>query len=141
MDNRAGNHLTGIIPIRPNEAAFPPGLDVSVTLFGIADDVFPGRDRVLNNCQLLTPHVVQITADIGILHPDRAIGIPGEACPARAAPGFILGEVGSCGRVVRFLCFPGDNAVLDENIPTAGTGTVYAMCRPNDLVMLPAATV
>jgi hypothetical protein len=39
------------------------------------------------------------------------------------------------------LGFPGDQAVLDIDLPAAGTGTVYAVRGAHDLVMLPTLAI
>src|SRR5476649_1371191 len=50
-------------------------------------------------------------------------------------------QVGSGTRIVGLLRFPGDDAALDVNIPGARSGTIDAMCRAHDLVVLPTLAV
>jgi hypothetical protein len=61
--------------------------------------------------------------------------------PARAAARLVLGAVGTDGGVVRLLGLPGDDPVLDVDLPAARAGAVHPVGRTHDLVVAPAAPV
>ena len=63
------------------------------------------------------------------------------AAPAGQPRGSYSGRSGPTEGVVSFLCFPGDNAVLDVHLPGAGAGAVHAVGRANFLIVAPTVAV
>src|SRR5690242_13108806 len=53
----------------------------------------------------------------------------------------MIGQPGPGARIISLLGFPGDNAALDIDLPTAGAGAVHAVGGPHDLVMRPALAI
>src|SRR5215831_106998 len=74
-------------------------------------------------------------------HPGRRVGVPREGGAARAAARFVLGAVRSDRRIVGLLGLPGDDSVLDVDLPGARPGAVHPVRGPNDLVVAPAVAV
>src|SRR5690606_4127854 len=70
-----------------------------------------------------------------------AVQVPGIAGTARAAAGFVIGQVRARTRVIGLLGFPGHQAILDVDLPAAGAGAVHAMGGAHDLVVLPAGAI
>src|SRR5690606_12743851 len=80
-------------------------------------------------------------ADQRVFYAVRRIDVPAIAGAARAASRFVIGQIGPRAGVIGLLGFPGDQSVLDVDFPRARAGAVHAMCRTNDLVVLPARPV
>ena len=89
----------------------------------------------------LAPELQQRAAHVRVLHAQRRVRVPGERRAARAAARLVLGHVGAVGRVVGLLGLPGDDPVLDVDLPRARAGAVDAVRRAHDLVVLPAPPV
>jgi hypothetical protein len=53
----------------------------------------------------------------------------------------VVGKVIPGTGIVSLLSFPGDQSVLDVDLPAAGTGTVGTVGGSDDLVMLPALAI
>ena len=74
-----GGHdeLQALVPTGAAESAFPPRCLILVTLFFILHNRCPGLDRicVFGSCAL--PKIHQDSAQIRILHPQRAVNVPG----------------------------------------------------------------
>ncbi|MNM70495.1 hypothetical protein D3C81_821240 [compost metagenome] len=123
-------------------AAFTARLFIGLGSFGILDDAGPGLQGVpVMPGHRLSPQTQKTTAHIRVFHAQRAVFIPRERCPPRAAAWFELGHVRSAGRIINLLVLPGDNAVLHKYFPTARTGAVHAMRRPHHFIVRPAAAV
>src|SRR5690606_9779099 len=60
---------------------------------------------------------------------------------AGAAPGLVVGQVRAGTGVIGLLGFPGHQAVLYVDLPTAGAGAVHPMGGSHDPVVLPAGPV
>src|SRR5690606_13956737 len=89
----------------------------------------------------LAPQLPQPAAHVWVLHPVRAVFIPGEGRPTRTAAWLELRHVRAAGRIVDLLVFPSDDPVFHKHLPAAGTGAVDAVRRSDDLVMGPALAV
>jgi hypothetical protein len=73
--------------------------------------------------------------------PKRIVEIPGEADAPLAAAGFVGWDPVFELRIIGGLQLPGDDAVLDEDLPAAATGAVDPVRRPDPLVVLEAVAV
>ena len=89
----------------------------------------------------LAEHLQQDAADVGVADPGRRVGVPGERGTARAAAGLVLRGVRADRRVVGLLGLPGDDPVLDVDLPRARPGAVHPVRRAHDLVVAPAVAV
>src|ERR1035441_8160530 len=87
------------------------------------------------------PAIQQSAAHIRILHPQRAVQIPGKRDAALASTRFIGRQSRLQARIVNGLHLPRDDAVFDADLPTAGPCAVDSVRAPNDLVMLPAVAI
>src|SRR6185312_14562205 len=59
----------------------------------------------------------------------------------RTAARLVIRDFRSRARIIGLLGFPGDEAALDVDLPTAGSRAVDAMRRADDLVVVPAVPV
>src|SRR3546814_6094250 len=84
------------------------------------------------------PHAQQGAAHQRVLRPVGAVQVPGIAGAARTAARLVVGQVRAGARIVGLLGFPGDQAVLDVDLPAARAGAVHAVGGAHDLVVLPA---
>ena len=89
----------------------------------------------------LAPQVEERPAHVGVLHADRAVEVPGEGDAALAAARLVGREAAVEQRVVERLHLPGDDPLLDVDVPGAAAGAVDAVGRAHDLVVLPAVPV
>src|SRR6185436_20242417 len=80
-------------------------------------------------------------ARVGVAHPRGRIGVPGESRAARAAPRLVLRRIRPDRRVVRLLRLPGDDPVLDVDLPRARPRAVHPVRGTDDLVVTPAVPV
>src|SRR4026209_2189049 len=71
----------------------------------------------------------------------RIRGRPARSGGRRAAARLVFGDVRPVRRVVGLLRLPGDDPVLDVDLPRAGSGAVDTAGRADDLVVLPAVAV
>ena len=83
----------------------------------------------------LPVHLQQRAAHVRVAHPGRRVGVPGERRAARAAAGLVLRPVRPRRRVVGLLGLPGDDPVLDVDLPGARTGAVHPVRGADDLVV------
>src|SRR5690606_37170985 len=88
-----------------------------------------------------TEHLEQDAAHVGVANPGGGVGVPAERGTTRTAPGLVLGPVGAGRRIVGLLGLPGDDAVLDVDLPAARAGAVHAVGRAHHLVVGPAVPV
>src|SRR5699024_10036953 len=86
-------------------------------------------------------HGQQRAAHVRVAHPGGGVGVPGERCSARAAARLVLRSVVSYRGVVGLLCFPGDDPVLDVDLPVAGPGAVHPVRGTDHLVVAPPVPV
>ncbi len=135
-----GDDLGGGVPVGAHEAALAAHALVALGLLRVLADGFPGGDRV-HGLAGLAPHLHQAAADQRRLHALGGVDIPAVRRAARAAARLVVGQVGAGARVVGLLGFPRDQAVLDVDLPRAGTRAVHAVGGAHDLVVLPAAAV
>ena len=100
-----------------------------------------GVHGIVVDCLRFAVHLQQETANVGVLNASGRVGVPRERCTAGAAAGLVLGAVGTNRGVVGFLCFPGDDAVLDVHLPGAGASAVHTVGRANFLIVAPTVAV
>src|SRR3546814_3834486 len=108
------------------------------TLF--RSDAGPGIHR-RHRLARFAPHAQQGAAHQRVLQPVGAVQVPGIAGAARTAARLVVGQVRAGARIVGLLGFPGDQAVLDVDLPAARAGAVHAVGGAHDLVVLPARAV
>ena len=132
-----GDQLAHLLPGRTDEAAFAALGGVG----RVAGDRRPGVDRVVVARPRGAPELQQRPAHVGVLHPQRRVGVPGEGGAARAAAGLVVGGLGAVGGVVGLLGLPGDDPVLDVDLPRAGAGAVDPVRGADDFGVLPAVPV
>ena len=114
---------------------------VTAALVRIGGDLRPGRHRIAEAGLRLPVHLHQHAAGVGVAHPGRRVGVPGERRPARAAPRLVLRRVRPDRRVVGLLRLPGDDPVLDVDLPRARAGAVHPVRGAHDLVVAPPVPV
>src|SRR5690606_27469017 len=128
-------------PRDPHETALAPGTLVTAATVGVVLDLGPRQHRVADPRLRLAVHLDQKAACVRVTNAGGGIGVPGERGTAWAAPRLVLGAVGADGRVVGLLGLPGDDAVLDVDLPRARPGAVDAVGGADDLVVAPAVAV
>ena len=135
-----GDQLVGLVPAHAHEATHAALGFVAHRLGLVLDDAGPGVHRRLALARL-APQLEQGTAHQRVLHPVRAVQVPRVAGAARAATRLVVGQVRAGARIVGLLGFPGDQPVLDVDLPAARAGAVHAVGRTHDLVVLPTLAV
>ena len=141
IDHRCGDDLDGS---RPIDAAQPPLATCSLPAFasfGVLDETLPGIDRVGVIGTGLLPQIQQRSPNVGILHTQWAVEIPTERDASLATTRFIRRQSRFEPGIVQPLHLPGDDAVLDVNVPSASTRAIHAMRAAHDFVVLPAVPV
>ena len=114
---------------------------VAAALVRIGADLGPGRHRITEAGLRLPVHLHQHAAGVGVAHPGGRIGVPGERRTARAAPRLVLRRIRPDRRVVGLLGLPGDDPVLDVDLPRARPRAVHPVRGTDDLVVAPAVPV
>ena len=135
-----GDDLGHLVPFGAHETALAAHRLVALGLLGVLANRAPGLHRI-HRLARLAPHFHQAAADQRIFDALRRIHVPGVAGTPRAAARFMVGQVGTGARIVGLLDFPGDQAVLDENLPAARAGAVHPVGGAHHLVLLPAAAI
>ena len=136
-----GDDLHRLFPGHADHAAAATLRLVGARLLRVLDDRGPRVDGIPEALLGLAEHVEQDAAHVGVLDTGRRVLVPRERRATRAAAGLVLGHVGAGRRVVSLLGFPGDDAVLDEDLPRARARAVHAMGGAHDLVVAPAVAV
>ena len=137
----SSHQLESLSPGRAHQTTLTACVHVACTLSGVGHDGVEGVHGVVVDCLRFAVHLQQETANVGVLNASGRVGVPRECCTAGATTGLVLGAVGTNRGVVGFLCFPGDNAVLDVHLPGAGAGAVHAVGRANFLIVAPTVAV
>ena len=137
----SSHQLESLSPGRTHQTTLTACVNVACTLGGVGHDGVEGIHGIAVDCLRFAVHLQQETANIGVLNAGGRVGVPRECCTAGAAAGLVLGAVGTNRGVIGFLCFPGDNAVLDVHLPGAGAGAVHAVGRANFLIVAPTVAV
>ncbi len=138
---RGGDHLGGFGPADPDQSALAAGTLIATTLVGIGLDFGPRQHRVAEAALGFAVHLDEQPTGVRVSDPRRRVGVPGERRTARAAAGFVLRPVRADRRVVGLLGLPGDDAVLDVDLPRARPGAVHPVGRAHHLVVAPPVAV
>ena len=136
-----GDDLHRLFPGHADHAAAATLRLVGTRLLRVLNDLGPRVDRIAEALLGLAKHVEEDAAHVGVLDAGRRVLVPRERRATRAAAGLVLGHVGAGRRVVSLLGFPGDDAVLDVDLPRARARAVHAMGGAHDLVVAPAVAV
>ena len=136
-----GDDLHRLLPRHADHAAAASLRLVGAGLVGVLDDRGPRVDGVAQARLGLAEHVEEDAAHVGVLDAGGRVLVPAERGAARAAAGLVLGHVGAGGRVVGLLGLPGDDPVLDVDLPGARARAVHAVGGAHDLVVAPALAV
>src|SRR5690606_34289623 len=123
------------VPVGAHETAETAVVLVLSGAVRVLDDARPGQYRVRMPGQGGAPQLDQWLANQRVLEAISAVQVPGITGASRAAARFMVGQVGAGARVVGLLGFPGHEAVLDVNLPTARAGAVHPVSRAGDLVV------
>ena len=136
-----GDNLHRLFPGHADHAAAATLRLVGSRLLRVLNDLGPRVDGIPEALLGLAEHVEQDAAHVGVLDTGRRVLVPRERRTTRAAAGLVLGHVSAGRRVVSLLGFPGDDAVLDVDLPRARARAVHAMGGAHDLVVAPAIAV
>lgn len=135
------DHLAGLGPSHPDQPALAAGLLVATPALGIGLDVGPGQHGITQPGFGLAVHLDQHAAGIRIAHSGGRIAVPGERGTPGAPPRLVFGPVRADGGIVGLLGLPGDDPVLDVDLPRARSGAIDAVRRANHLVVAPSIAV
>ncbi|EKD98201.1 MAG: hypothetical protein ACD_23C00541G0001 [uncultured bacterium] len=135
------DHLVDFIPGAAHKAAQAALLLPFALGCVVLDDAGPGVHRTLGQDHGGAPVLEQTATHHGVLHTVGAVQVPAITGAARTATGLVVGQIGPGAGVVGLLCFPGDDATLDVDLPRAGARAVHAVGRTHDLVVRPAVAV
>ena len=136
-----GDDLHRLFPGHADHTAAATLRLVGASLLRVLNDRGPRVDRIAEALLGLAEHVEEDAAHVGVLDTGRRVLVPRERRATRAAAGLVLGHVRAGRRVVSLLGFPGDDAVLDVDLPRAGARAVHAVGGAHDLVVAPAIAV
>ena len=136
-----GDDLHRLFPGHADHAAAATLRLVGACLLRVLNDRGPRVDGIAEALLGLAEHVEEDAAHVGVLDTGRRVLVPRERRATRAAAGLVLGHVRAGRRVVSLLGFPGDDAVLDVDLPRARARAVHAMGGAHDLVVAPALAV
>src|SRR5690554_3458147 len=135
------NQLVDFVPVGTNETTHTTAGLVLGGFLGVFNNRRPGLHRVVELNTGRTPELHQALAHQRVLQAVGAVHVPGIACTPGAAAGLVVWQVRAGTGIVGLLGFPGDQAVLDVDLPAAGAGAVYAVSGTHHLVVLPALAV
>src|SRR5690606_34903834 len=93
----------------------------------VGNDVGPGQNRVAGAGLRLAIHLEQDTANVRVPDPRRRVGVPGERRSPWTPARLVLRPIRTDRRIVRLLRLPGDDPVLDVDLPRARAGAVDAV--------------
>ena len=135
------NDLRGFLPCHTYHTAMAAGTLVGPGTLRVVDDGGPGVNRIAEFSQFLAPEVEQDRTHVGMTDAGGRVLVPAECCSTRTTTWFIVGHVGAGGRVVGLLGLPGDDAVLDVDLPRTRPGAVHSVGGANHLVVGPTLPV
>ncbi len=141
VDVGRGRDLNGLLPRDAHQAALAARLLVAAALDRIGGDLAEGLDGVPQALLRLAVHLDEHAAAVRVADPGGRVGVPRKRGPTGASAGLVLGPVRPGRRVVRLLGLPGDDPVLDVDLPGAGAGAVDAVRGADHLVVAPAVAV
>ena len=131
----------GLGPGDANQSALAAGLLVATATLGVGLDVGPRQHGIAEPRLGFPVHLDQHTAGVGITHPGGRVAVPGERRPAGAPARLVFRPVRAHRGIVGLLGLPGDDPVLDVDLPGAGTGAVDAVSGADHLVVAPPVAV
>src|SRR5699024_7062121 len=136
-----GRDLHRVLPPAAHQSALAPGALVVGGLLLVLDDRGPRVHRVgvLGACR--PPQFHEPPTDVGVAHPGRGVGVPGEGRAARAPPWFVAGKIVADVGVIGLLRLPRDDPLLDVDLPRARARAVDAVGGADHLVVTPAVAV
>src|SRR3990172_8856889 len=108
---------------------------------GVCGQSFPRLDRVPMRFPGAFPEIEQRPSNVGVLHPQGAIEVPGVGNAPLASTGFVGRQPGFERRVIQPLHFPGYDPVLHIDLPGTAPRAVHPVGAADDLVVLPAIAV
>src|SRR5512145_2430771 len=141
VDRRRGNQLEQRVPVRAAKTAAAAGALPSAPRLVVLDERLPCVDRVSVAGARVLPEIEQRASRVRVLHAERAVQIPGVRNPALAAARLVRRDVRGNRRVIERLHLPGDDAVLDEDLPAAPASTVHAVSTADNAVVLIALPI
>src|SRR5690606_39225420 len=124
VDIRRRDDFIHFIPARPHETTEAATLFVAARALGVFHDGSPGIDGVAVLLAHFAPQPHQRAAHLRIFEAIGAVDIPGVAGATRTTARFVIGQIGARARIIGLLRLPGDEAVLDVDLPAASAGTV-----------------
>src|SRR5690606_16256522 len=122
IDVGGGDDLVGFLPARADEAAHAADRLVVLRLDWVPGDRGPSLDR-RQGAARLTPQLHEAPPDQRVFQPVAAVEVPGVAGTARAAARLVVRHVRPGARIIGLLRLPGDQPVLDVDLPAARSGT------------------
>jgi hypothetical protein len=137
VNGRRRDQLARLVPVAAHEAAAATLASVGAVRCHLGER----RDRVRRGGLRGAPTVEQAAANVRVLQPDRRVGVPGKRRAARAAARLMIGSIRIGTRIIDRLRLPGDQPVLDVDVPRARTGAIHSVRRSHDLVVAPAIAV
>ena len=141
VHRRGGDDLEYRVPGGAAQPALAPGALVACALGRVGHERRPSVYGILVRGTGLAPQVEQRAPDVGVLHAQRAVEIPGVG-DAALAPTRLVGRNRLVDdRIVERLHLPGDDPVLGVDVPRAATRAVHAVRAAHDVVVLPAVAV
>lgn len=138
---RRGDHLAGLGPAHPNQPALTSGLLITATTLGIGLNVGPRQHRVTQAGFGFAEHLHQHAPRIRVPHPGGRVAVPGERRTTGTTARLVFGPVRAHRRIVGLLGFPGDDPVVDVDLPRARSGAVDPVCGPDHLVVAPPVAI
>ena len=141
VDVRGGDHLHQLGPVRTAQAALPARVLVGGARLGIGLDRSPSLDRVVVGTARITPQVEQDAARVWVLHANRRVQIPTERDAPLTPARLVGGKRRIDLRVIERLHLPGDDPLLDVDVPRAAARAVHAMRAAHHLVVLPPVSI
>ena len=141
VQQRRGDELRHLVPVRAHEAALAARLFVALRLSRVIGDALPCLESRLVLLARLAPERSELAAQIRILDAVRAVEIPRERRSTRAAARLEVRHVRARLRIIVLLVLPGHEPVLDIDIPAARTRAVDAVRRMHALIKRPAVTI
>ena len=135
-----GDDLVHLIPRRADEPAEAALFRIGRTLLRVLDNGCPRGHGGLDRAGF-APQLDQPRADKRVFHPVAGIEVPGVAGPPGTTARLVVGQVRAGAGIVGLLGLPGHDAALHIDLPGTRARAVGAVGGPDDLVMLPTASV
>src|SRR5262245_24398037 len=108
--------LCRFVPVCAHKAAAATDGGVVSPLFRVARNRRPGFDGP-ERLARLPPHLHEARADEGVFEAVAAIEVPRKTCTARAAARLVVRHIRPRSRIVGLLRLPGDESILNVDLP------------------------